>query len=306
MHRFIAPLLGFILFACSPADDADPTTAARERGPDGPLLVYTVNYPLLYLAERIGGDRVEAHFPAPADSDPAMWSPGAELIGEYQQADLILLNGAGFAGWVERSMLPRARLVDTSVAFQDRLIPLAESITHSHGPEGEHSHAGWAVETWLDPTLAIEQARVIAEVFSRELPAHADAFAAGLAGLEADLASVDSELQAAADQLGDRALAFSHPAYAYLEARYGLNGISVHWPSDAVPGHYRLVELEEKLAEHPAEWMIWEAAPPPEAVEVLRDRGLSSTVFATGSHRPAEGDYLDIMRKNAAALAAID
>jgi ABC-type Zn uptake system ZnuABC Zn-binding protein ZnuA len=75
-------------------------------------MVYTVNYPLQYFAERIGGDRVDVRLPAPADVDPAYWSPGAETVAAYQGADLILLNGAGYAQWVQRASLPRAQRVD--------------------------------------------------------------------------------------------------------------------------------------------------------------------------------------------------
>jgi len=35
----------------------------------GPLLVYTVNYPLKYFAERIGGEHVRVEFPAPSDNE---------------------------------------------------------------------------------------------------------------------------------------------------------------------------------------------------------------------------------------------
>ena len=75
----------------------------------GPLTVYTVNYPLEYFASRIGGEHVKARYPGPADEDPAFWKPDAQTIGSYQQADLILLNGAGYAKWLSRASLPRAR-----------------------------------------------------------------------------------------------------------------------------------------------------------------------------------------------------
>jgi len=32
---------------------------------------------------------------------------------------------------------------------------------HTHGPEGEHAHENLASTTWLDPILAVEQARAI-------------------------------------------------------------------------------------------------------------------------------------------------
>ena len=80
----------------------------------GKLLIYTVNYPLAYFAERIGGDSVEVVFPAPDGIDPAFWQPTTTDILGYQSADLILLNGAGYAKWLSRVSLPAAGLVDTS------------------------------------------------------------------------------------------------------------------------------------------------------------------------------------------------
>jgi len=85
--------------------------------PDKPLIVYVVNYPLQFLAERIGGENVDVVFPAPTDVDPAFWSPDAEIVAAYQQADLILLNGAGYARWVTRVSLPRAAKVNTGAGW---------------------------------------------------------------------------------------------------------------------------------------------------------------------------------------------
>ena len=72
------------------------------------LSVYTVNYPLAYFAERIGGDQVEVVFTAPPDVDPAYWVPDQKTITAYQQADLILLNGANYAKWISKVSLPRS------------------------------------------------------------------------------------------------------------------------------------------------------------------------------------------------------
>ena len=71
------------------------------------LTVYVVNYPLQYFAERIGGEHINVVFPAPANVDPAYWMPDAPTIAAYQQADLILLNGARYAKWINKVTLPR-------------------------------------------------------------------------------------------------------------------------------------------------------------------------------------------------------
>ncbi len=49
-------------------------------------------------------------FPVPEEVDPAYWKPEAEDVAAYQRADLILLNGASYAKWVDFVKLPRSRL----------------------------------------------------------------------------------------------------------------------------------------------------------------------------------------------------
>jgi zinc transport system substrate-binding protein len=266
---------------------------------DEPLLVAVVNYPLMYFAERIGGDQVRVLFPAPPDEDPAYWSPDAETIMAYQQADLILLNGAGYAKWVERATLPASRLVDTSAGIAERLIPLAEVVTHSHGPKGKHEHTGFAFTTWLDPDLAAAQAQAVAEALVRLRPDEEDRFRAALAGLEADLGDMDRRLAAAATKLGDAPLLFSHPVYQYLKRKYGLNGVSVHREPGEPPN---MDELRRLLDQHPAQWMVWEGEPLAESKAQLEAVGVGSVVYDPCGDRPVEGDFLSVMEKNTASF----
>ena len=56
--------------------------------------VVAVNYPLHYFVQRIAGDLIETNYPIPPDVDSAYWEPDAESIQIYQQADLIISNGA--------------------------------------------------------------------------------------------------------------------------------------------------------------------------------------------------------------------
>ena len=140
---------------------------SRARPTREPVVVYVTNYPLKYFAERIGGEQVEVHFPAPPDEDPAYWMPDPETISKYQQADLILLNGAGYEKWVDAVSLPKSKLCHTSAEFASDYIALEDAGTHSHGPEGEHAHGGTAFTTWLDPTLAVKQADAIRASLSK-------------------------------------------------------------------------------------------------------------------------------------------
>ena len=295
-------LIALLLYACSGEDPAG--RAPPEREPDN-LLVYTVNYPLAYFAERIAGDEAEVRFPAPADIDPADWSPTPEEVAGFQKADLILLNGGGYARWLQHASLRRARLIDTSSSFRKRLIELRGGVSHAHGPTAEHSPTGTASTTWLDPRLAIEQARAIAEALSQARPPRARAFRERFAALEAELVELDEQLTAATGQLGDMPILFSHPVYQHLEQRYDLNGHSVHWEPGEVPDAKMWRELEASLENHPVRLMIWEAEPAAETIRRLDALGVRVIVFSPCANAPPEGDWLSAMRAGTAALEEI-
>jgi zinc transport system substrate-binding protein len=264
--------------------------------------VYTVNYPLTYFAERIAGSEVDVIFPAPNDVDPATWSPAAETIASYQQADLVLLNGAGYAGWIGRATLRESRLVDTSAEFADELIPIEDAVTHSHGPDAEHSHQGTAFTTWLDMNFASSQARAVFDGLVRVDPDHEADFRQRLGELEQDLDGIDRRFQDVANRIGGRPILFSHPVYQYLIRRYGLNGRAVHWEPDEMPGGDEWRRLARLLDTHAATWMVWESEPLPETVRRLEGVGVGSVVFTPSANRPLTGDLLSVMRENVAAL----
>ena len=297
----VAAALGLI--GCGSEGPVDDTQATGDLA--ATPVVYTVNYPLAYFAERIGGDRVQVVFPAPADVDPAYWSPDAETIAAYQQADLILLNGADYAKWVQRATLPQTRLVDTGAAFSDRLIELRGTTTHSHGTEGEHEHGGWAFTTWLDPELATLQAEAVTRSLAGLLPGREAELNERFTALAADLGELDRRLAAAAADVDGEPLIFSHPVYQYLVRRYDLNAVEVHWEPDEAPTGHAWEHLEELLQSHPAKWMLWEGTPLPEIASRLEELGIATAAFDPCGNRPELRDYLTVMAANAAALESV-
>ncbi len=277
-----------------------PVTAA-----DSQLSVYVVNYPLKYFAERVGGEHVKVTFPVPGDEDPAYWTPNIATIGAYQQADLILLNGAGYAKWVDKVSLPRSKTVDTSRKFRNRLITVKETTTHSHGAAGQHAHENLAFTTWIDFSLATAQARAVAAAFTRKRPRFKADFEAGYGRLAQDLADLDRHIEKTVAGHQATPLIVSHPVYDYLVQRYGLNARSVHWEPDQRPMPGQIIELEKMLADHPAKWMVWEGKPLPAAVQLLVDLGVGSVVFDPCGNVPEGGDFLEIMQQNGANLKQI-
>jgi len=263
-----------------------------------------VNYPLQYFAERIGGDLVEVYFPAPADVDPAFWKPDVADITAYQQADLILLNGATYAKWVTKVSLPESKLVTTTAAVTDKYITVADAVTHQHGRDGEHSHDGVAFTTWLDPRIAIEQARATKNALQRLLPDNVPLFDANFTRLEQDLMDLDRSIEQIVSADPDRPLFASHPIYQYFAARYGLNLKSVHWEPDQEPDEDAWERFQQLQQEHAAQSMLWESAPIKMTAAKLEELGIKSVVYSPCANAPDAGDFFTVMQQNVKNLQA--
>lgn len=293
LSSLLTPLLvGSLAFqACAP----DPGTAPT---PEGSLVIYTDNYPLQYFTEWIGLDQVEVRFPAPPEVDPAEWHPEDEVIAAYQRADLIILTGAGYAHWADHAVLPEERVLISSASFSDEWIVLPDAITHTHGPEGTHTHDGYAFTVWMDPLFAIAQAAAIRDALSELRPDASTEFNERWKALAGELETLHQEMGAIVQQDPDRPLLASHPVYQYLEARYSLQLESVHWEPDEYPEEDEWSALDQLIEQHPAQWMIWEDTPLPEIEQSLLDRGITPIVF-NPTAQPVEGmDFLESMRAN--------
>jgi len=295
MNKLILLIGVLFLTACSEPDSAEVPTDT------GTLLVVTSNYPLYFFTREIAGESVDLRLPA-IEGDPAAWVPTGDDVGLLQQADLVILNGAGYEAWLAFTTLPGDRTLDTTAHVADRLLAIEEEVTHQHGPGGEHSHKGTAFTTWLDPTLAVEQARAIESRLSQLLPDQAKDFSARLADLEARLMKLDAALAGAFPKIADQPLIFSHPVYQYLEHRYGLNARSLHWEPGVEPGTRELLDFMNLRAEHPATVLLWEDQPLASTVQELEARGVRSVVFQPLANRPASGDFFSGMMANVERL----
>jgi zinc transport system substrate-binding protein len=219
-----------------------------------------------------------------------------------QGADLILLNGASYEGWLMNVSLSDSLLVDTSVSFALQLLPSGETFTHSHGEEGEHEHEGTASTTWLDLSLASAQAAVVRDALIRIRPALREQYQANYQELARALDSLDRGFKEAAAAIDGKHMAFSHPVYQYFQEAYGLSGTSLHWEPNTPLDHDMLHEIGHLKKEQNIQFVVWEASPLPESVEQLKERGIESVVIDPMGGMPESGDFLVGMQKNLQAL----
>jgi zinc transport system substrate-binding protein len=275
-----------------------------KRGPDRNELftVYAVSYPLSYFAERIAPDGVQVLFPVPEGIDPAFWTPSAEEIQPFQAAGLILLNGAGYARWTNYATLPEERVVVTADGCRERFLESEDDVRHQHGPEGTHAHSGRAFTTWLAFRLAVCQASRIRDAFVERLPEHERAISERFEALERDLLDFDARLREVGKAAAGQTLLASHPVYQYLADAYALSIESLHLEPEQQLSQEDWRTLDTLLERHRAKWMLWEGAPLESTQSALAARGVSVIVFSPTGQKPAEGDFLRVMRENLLGL----
>jgi zinc transport system substrate-binding protein len=273
----IAAVLGMSVMGCAPGD-----------GDDAGVDVVAGFYPLAWVAERIGGDRVDVTDLTPAGAEPHDLELTTRQVDDVLDAEVVVVLGGGFQPAVEDAA---ARRDGTTVEVLDELPDdaLAEGDPH----------------VWLDPVLmqdvvrAIEGALVSADrdhesVFRRnaddlrgELGALDDAYRAGLATCERDL------------------VVTAHDAFGYLTARYGLREEGVAGLSpDAEPDARRLAELADLARDEGVTTVFTEELLSPEIAETLAREagGLRTEVLSPLESRSDQGDYLAVMEDNLAKI----
>ncbi len=296
MTKLFLILIFLSLFSCgSKKENTEESDAKRP-------VIAVVNYPLYYFATTIGGVMVMVDFPA-IDGDPAYWKPNAKQVNDFQHADLILANGAGYEKWMEKVSLPASKIVNTSMGFKDQWIEVNEGLAHSHGAEGKHVHKGTAFTTWLDFNMAIQQAASVYKAISNLIPDHSEELDKNFEMLQKDLRDLDKKMKEVAKIAGDQYLIASHPVYQYLERGYGLKLNSVHWEPNELPTDDMWKNLEKTIADHRVGIMIWEGEPMDEIRTKLEKLNVLISVFHPCGNKPESGNFIDIMKANVERLA---
>jgi len=234
----------FFLVNCTSKPKTQQPAASDEKAE---IIIYSVNYPLQFFAQRMVGNWADVHITAPPHADPAYWMPNQQAVLNIQQGDLLLTNGADYAKWLDKVSIASSKVVNTSVGFEDQYLKVSHAVTHSHGPEGEHSHEGIDFNTWLDPQLATQHAQAIEKAFQKKYPEKADSIQQNAKTLYQSLNKLDQSFEELTASNPSIPLVASHPVYGYFARRYQLNMESLHWEPDVAPSDSDWHELQHLL-----------------------------------------------------------
>ncbi len=302
MKQPIATFL--VLLVISSCGSSDKKDKSDEQSVNSKTLAVT-NYPLYFFTQKIAGDEFDVLFPVPKDEDPAFFEPTAEIVSIYQSAEIIFTNGAGYESWGDKVALSQRKIVNTTSNISEKYIK-EKGMSHSHGPDGEHDHAETAFTTWLDQSIALNQAKLIYETLKKSYPENSQEFDINYGKLESEIIELDDKMDNLFKPHREKTLYASHPVYQYLGKRYGINIKSEHWEPGQKVEQDMVKSFIESLGVNDTKIMLWEGEPHPETRLLLEEAGVKVVLFFPCGNRPGQGDYLSVMNQNIENLASVD
>lgn len=295
---FILIPLFYILGCSSPKDGQNKSDTLEED------IIMTSFYPTEYFAKRISGGTVEVQCPLPEDEDPIYWKPSDDIIMRFQNAKLVILNGAEFEKWPTFVSLPLSKTIESVNLLPEELVKYEDSISHRHGPSGEHSHEGIDGHTWLDPVMAKLQSKTILDAMKKVWPIHSQTFEKNYKALSADLDILNQRFEA----FKNMKLLASHPAYNYISKRYGWDIINFDFDPSEPLNETQIKALQAALDKKDRNIMLWEEMP----IDSIRDNLDNQFAINSIEFSPCESmtaadladgkDYLKVMLMNLDAL----
>jgi zinc transport system substrate-binding protein len=180
-------------------------------------------YPLAYMAEAIGGEKITVTTLIQPGIEPHSWQPSAGDLVACSDADIIVYNGAGLDNWLQDDILPSIE-VDGKI-----IVDTTQNVTLWRNVEAEEieEHGAYDPHTWVSPYEASQQAKTIYEALIQRDPANADYYTARWNTLNGKLEALDESYKT---QLGNdtRTMIFvTHDAFGYIARRYGFQQQSI-------------------------------------------------------------------------------
>lgn len=305
--RLIALFVLFAIALSGCTEQQTPRQSTELLKP--PKRIVAASYALQYLTQRIAGDEYTVEFPAAESSNPRSWKPSASDIADLQQAGLIVINGQGaeYAQWLVQVTLPENRICESCepLALREQIAVREHRIIHSHGPEGEHSHAYMVPYPWLDPAMAMKQAGQIAKCLSRRWPNDAEQFSKNLGALEKDLQQLVESTDS--NDVAGTAIVSVNPHFRFLTRSLELEDnylLWFDWPAES-ESDAKLQELIDATQEAETATVLVGHDLPARWRKLLAENNLKPIEIDRLDFAPEAGNYLTAMAENLNALRVV-
>ena len=212
---------------------------AADTRPD-PLKVVASFSILADMVEQVGGSQVQVHSLVGRDADAHVFNPTPKDTRELAQADLVVINGLGFEGWLER-------LVKAS-GFKGPVVVASEGIEaldgeedhdrdhheqdgHHHDHDNRHAHDHGPIDphAWQSLRNAKVYVANIRDALIEARPQAREELTARAASYIVEIEALDQQLTAALAVIPEnkRKALISHDAFGYLAHDYGIEFLPV-------------------------------------------------------------------------------
>ena len=305
MPRSVQLALGGAVLAltgCSSltGQDGSVTVPPGER-----MQVVASFYPLQFVAERIGGDRVTVANLTKAGAEPHDLELSPRDVAMVSDADLVVRLG-GFQPAVDTAVTAEASGRDFDAAgWADLDLRVADGGVTAAGDTADSGATD--PHFWLDPLRLRAVAVALAGRMSAVDPTAEGAFATNLAALTRDLGDLDADLRAGLADCASDELVTSHSAFGYLARRYGLTQVGVTGLTpEAEPDAGQLADVAAFVRTHDVRTIYSETLVSPAVADTLaRETGARTAVLdpIEGLNEESAGsDYLAVMRADLATI----
>ncbi|MHB1062955.1 MAG: metal ABC transporter substrate-binding protein [Georgenia sp.] len=252
---------------------------------DGGVTALASFYPLQYVTEQVGGDRVDVTSLTPPGAEPHDLELSPRAVAQLGAADLVVYL-SGFQPAVDDGVEQTSPQHVVDAATRADL-------------ETAEPHL------WLDPVRLGAVAGDVADALSVVDPDGAAGYAANAARLRDELAALDTEFRDGLASCERRTIVVSHEAFGYLAETYDLEQIGIAGlDPETEPSPARLAEIAAVVRAKGVTTVFTESLVSSQVAETLAaDLGVAAAVLD-----PVEGlvddtkDYQQVMRENLAAL----
>jgi len=262
-----------------------------------PLRVVASFSILADMAREVGGDAVEVTALVGPDADAHVFEPRPADVRRLAGADLVVVNGLGFEGWLERLVAAsgyRGPVQVASAGIAPRLL--------GAGPD---PHA------WQDLALAQRYVANLRDALARARPELAAVFEARAADYTARLRNLDREVRARFDAIApaQRRVITSHDAFGYFGAAYGIEFLAPQGTStDGEASAAAVARLIDQIRGERVRAVFIENISDPRLIErIAREGGVhvGGRLYSDALSRPgtAADTYLRLFDANARTLA---
>ena len=282
--------LGLIATCALPGHVAAQTPA--------PLKVVASFSLLADMVATVGGDAVAVHALVGPDADAHAFTPAPADAQRLAQAGLIVVNGLGFEGWIDRLVRASGSKAPVVVASQGIAVRRIGKVTDPHA--------------WQSLVAAQRYVENIRAALVAARPAQAAAINTRAADYTARLAALDASVRArlAAIPADQRKLVTSHDAFGYLADAWGLDMRAAQgWTTAGEASAADVAQLIRQLRAQKVRALFVENISDPRLVErIARDAGatVGGALYSDALSPPGTraDTYLKLMAHNADTLLA--